>query len=213
MLEWKKQHKRWTQPPLVQRRVPDLLDEIQHSQSLSTGLKSKSSVDHNGGHIVPRAAIKALSSASLSSTGRSLSDAHLLAASPRGTKLGEVACVMLYRSRGDVSIPDIGRRCPRITTMSLTKCGAMKMGEVEGRDVDGHWEMLVEINLQVYPTCVLVILVFVGTLLCCCTPTTVLTQFSSHSLSLSLSLSLPPPPPSPFPSLPPSLPLTLSSLI
>ena len=62
--------------------------------------------------------------------------------------------MMLYRSRGDVSIPDIGRRCPRITTMSLTKCGAMKMAEVEGRDVDRHWEMLVEINLQVYPTCV-----------------------------------------------------------
>ena len=40
-----------------------------------------------------------------------------------------------------------------MSTLSLTKCGAMKMAEKEGEEVGGVWEELMELNLQVPCTC------------------------------------------------------------
>lgn len=153
MQEWKWQHKRWSPPSNVQRVTPNLV-EVKAPISnctTTTSLQSRSSAAYFGSHVNSAVGPKpSLRSVSLSSTAcKSLSDAQLLAASPRGTKLEEVACVMLYRSRGEVNIPDIGRRCPRVTTLSLTKCGAMTMMETEGKNGGDVWEELVELNLQV----------------------------------------------------------------
>lgn len=170
MQEWKRKHKRWSPLSNVQRVTPNLVEvkaPISNSTTTSS-LQSKSSAAYFGSHVNSAVGPKpSLRSVSLSSTGsqfhstaKSLSDAQLLAASPRGTKLEEVACVMLYRSRGEVNIPDIGRRCPRVTTLSLTKCGAMRMVETEGKHGGGVWEELVELNLQVHCRCCLLIDVF-----------------------------------------------------
>lgn len=159
MQEWKRQHKRWSPPSNVQRVTPNFIEGKTPISNSSTtrSLQSRSSVAYFGGNV--HSAVGSdptLHSVSLSSTGsqfhstaKSLSDAQLLAASPHGTKLEEVACVMLYRSRGEVNIPDIGRRCPRVTTLSLTKCGAIRMVETEGKNSSGVCEELVELNLQV----------------------------------------------------------------
>ena len=159
MQEWKPQHKRWSPPSNVQRVTPNLVEgKAQISNSTTTAsLQSRSSAAYFGGHVSsavgPKPSLRSVSLSSTESqfhsTTKSLSDAQLLAASPRGTKLEKVACVMLYKSRGEVNIPDIGRRCPRVATLSLTKCGAMRMMETEGKNGGGVWEELVELNLQV----------------------------------------------------------------
>ena len=153
MQEWVKRHKGWNPPANIQRKIPNLLEKkapIVTTQK--TGLQSRSSV----GHFSSKPLSSSLHSVSLSPTGsqfssttKSLSDAQLLAASPRGTTVDEVACVMLYRSRGDVRIPDIGRRCPRVCSLSLTKCPAMTNVKGDGEEVGGVWEELIELNLQV----------------------------------------------------------------
>ena len=156
MEQWRVRHKRWKQPANLKRSTPNLLQRgTQNSTSPSVRLKSKSCFSPSTPGF--KATTDTLHSVSLSptkssshSTSQSLSDAQLLAASPRGTRLEQVACVMLYRSRGDVDIPDIGRRCPHVSTLSLTKCGAMRMGVKEGEEVGGAWEDLVELNLQVH---------------------------------------------------------------
>ena len=153
---WRKQHKRWKQPANIQRLIPNLLQKRPPSStSPQAQLHSKSCFSHPNPSTPNSKASStdALRSISLSPTKsqscRSLSDAQLLAASPRGTMLEEVACVILYRSRGDVNIPDIGRRCPRVSALSLTKCGAMRMVDKEREEVGGVWEELMELNLQV----------------------------------------------------------------
>ena len=153
---WRKQHKRWKQPANIQRLTPNLLQKRPPSStSPQAQLHSKSCFSHPNPSAPNSKASStdALRSISLSPTKsqscRSLSDAQLLAASPRGTMLEEVACVILYRSRGDVNIPDIGRRCPRVSALSLTKCGAMRMVDKEREEVGGVWEELMELNLQV----------------------------------------------------------------
>ena len=199
MEQWRKQHKRWKQPTNIQRLTPNLLQNRPlSSTSPKKQLHSKSCYSHPNPSILSSKASStdALRSVSLSptnsqshSTCRSLSDAQLLAASPRGTRLEEVACVMLYRSRGDVNIPDIGRRCPRVSTLSLTKCGAMRMVDKEREELGRVWEELMELNLQV------------------CTLYNVQTLIIHVCLHTLFTLSLPPSLP-PFLSLsPPSLPL------
>lgn len=159
MEQWRKQHKRWKRPVNTQRLTPNLLKKRPlSSTSPKKQLHSKSCYSHPNPSILTSKASSsdALRSLSLSptnsqnhSTCRSLSDAQLLAASPRGTSLEETACVMLYRSRGDVNIPDIGRRCPSVSTLSLTKCGAMRMVDRKREELGGEWEELMELNLQV----------------------------------------------------------------
>ena len=159
MMEWKKKHKKWSPPSNTQRETPNLLERTAPISTFSapSGLQSRSSAAHFDGNVNSAIGSKpSLHSVSLSPTGsqlhsaaKALSEAQLLAASPRGTKLEEVACVMLYRSRGEVDVPDIGRRCPRVSTLSLTKCGAMRMVETGGKEVGGVWEELMELNLQV----------------------------------------------------------------
>lgn len=159
MEQWRNHHKRWKQPANIKRQTPNLLQKRPLSSvSPQARLHSKSCFSHpNPSSLSSKASsTNTLHSASLSptksqshSTSRSLSDAQLLAASPRGTRLEEVACIMLYRSRGDVNIPDIERRCPRVSTLSLTKCGAMRMVDKEREEVGGVWKELMELNLQV----------------------------------------------------------------
>ena len=187
MEQWRKQHKRWKLPANIQRLTPNLLQKRPPSStSPKAQLHSKSCFSHpNPSTLSSKASsTDTLRSVSLSLTNsqshpasRSLSDAQLLAASPRGTRLEEVACVMLYRSRGDVNIPDIGRRCPRVSTLSLTKCGAMRMVDKDWEEVGGVWEELMELNLQVC-------MYMYKHLSCLYTP-------EVYSLSLSLSLSAP----------------------
>ena len=143
---------------MASRQTPNIFKGPEHTKTHSNGLKSQSSVEQDGCRTVPGPPTNPLSSLSLSTTGKSLSDAHLLAASPRGTMLDQVAQVMLYRSRGDVNIPDIGRKCPRIVTLSLNKCGAMRM--TDGKEVGGAWEELMELNLQVCTVYVIVIMLY-----------------------------------------------------
>lgn len=153
MLEWKKHHQRWNRPTKCQREIPNLLENrVDISNASKSDLQSKS-VNRFSSNTVNN---NSLHSISLSPSGsqfhantKLLSDAQLLAASPRGTRLEEVACVMLYRSRGDVRIPQIGRKCPHLCTLNLTKCGAMKMVETNKEEVGGVWEELIELNLQV----------------------------------------------------------------
>ena len=159
MEQWRNHHKRWKQPANIQRLTPNLLQKRPlSSTSPQARLESKSCFSHPNPSTLSSktSSTNTLRSVSLSptksqslSTSRSLSDAQLLAASPRGTRLEEVACVMLYRSRGDVNIPDIGRRCPHVSTLSLTKCGAMRMVDKEGEELGRVWEELMELNLQV----------------------------------------------------------------
>ena len=158
MEEWRKHHKRWKPPANTPRETPNLRSGTQNLTP-SSSLQSKSSVGHLDGQnysvFSSKISSNTLHSVSLSplkhSTARSLSDAQLLAASPRETRLEEVACVILYRSRGDVNMPDIGRKCPHVSSLSLTKCGAMRMVvEEEGEEVGGVWEELVELSLQVH---------------------------------------------------------------
>ena len=198
MEQWRKKHKRWKQLKNIQRQIPHLLqNRPPSSTSPKKQLHSKSCYSHPNPSILSSKASStdALHSVSLSptnsqshSTCRSLSDAQLLAASPRGTRLEETACVVLYRSRGDVSIPDIGRRCPRLSTLSLTKCGAMRMVDKESEEVGGVWEELVELNLQV---CTLHKLLFI---IHVCLHTIFTLSFSlPPSLSLSSLFSFSPP--------------------
>ena len=79
-------------------------------------------------------------------TAKGLTNAQLVAASPKDTPLDRVAQVVVYRSRTPVDLNSLGK-CPQLTSLSLTKCGLVSLSKLEG------CPQLLEVTVQVMNHC------------------------------------------------------------
>ena len=79
-----------------------------------------------------------------------ISKAHLLAASRRGTKLEEVAQVMLYRTKHPVDLSSL-QQCPNLRTLTLSHCDLEALTGLSAQ----HCPHLIELVAQVRSSYVL----------------------------------------------------------